>query len=98
MYYLDQKLFKPAMILLSIPFVPNIIALIIASTIFLKIELLVILFIILIVYIFILIVLYKASRNKKHYLLIQNDNMEICFNDIFKGETKLNLYYSEIKK
>lgn len=96
MYYLDQKVFKPAIILLSIPFIPSIIALIIASSMFFKAEVLIILCSILIVYFSIVIILFIVSRKKKHYLHVQDDKVKIMFNDVFTGETKLELYYSDI--
>ena len=59
MYYLEQKQFKPAMILFGIPFIPCIIGLVIANILLNKIELLVILSIIIGVYLIIVIILWK---------------------------------------
>ena len=49
MYYLDEKQFKPMIILFSIPFIPCIIGLIIANILLFKIELLIMLSIITII-------------------------------------------------
>ena len=43
MYYLDEKQFKPAMILFGIPFIPCIIGLIIVNVLLFEIKLLIML-------------------------------------------------------
>ena len=72
MYYLEQKQFKPAMILFGIPFIPCIIGLAIANILLFKIKLLVILSIIIGVYLIIVIILWKLSKRKNHYLLLKD--------------------------
>ncbi len=98
MYYLEQKQFKPSMILLGIPFIPCIIGLIIANIMLLKIELLIMLFIILGIYLVIVIILWKLSKRKNHYLLIKDNVMELKFCDFIYGKTKLQLQFDEIIK
>lgn len=96
MYYLEQKQFKPSMILLGILFVPCIIGLIIANVMLLDFELLIILFIIIVIYLMIIIILWKISRNKNHYILIKDNIMELKFLDSFNGETKFELKFDDI--
>lgn len=96
MYYLEQKQFKPAMILFSIPFIPCIIGLVIANIFLFKIELLVILSIIIGVYLIIDIILWKLSKNKKHYLLLKDQEIELKFCDSINGEVKLEVQFEEI--
>lgn len=98
MYYLEQKQFKPAMILLGIPFVPCIIGLIIANVMLLKIELLIMLFIILGIYLIIVILLWKLSKRKNQYISIKENVMELVFHDFMNGKTKLELQFDEIIK
>ena len=98
MYYLEQKQFKPAMILFGIPFIPCIIGLIIANIMLLKIELLIMLFVILGSYLIIVIILWKLSKRKNHYLLIKDNVMELEIYDSIYGKTKLELQFDEIIK
>ena len=97
MYYLENKQFKPAMILFGIPFIPSIIGLIIANIMVFEIELLIVLLLVLVVYITIVLILWKISKRKNHYLLLKNDEIEIVFHDFFNGKTKLELPYNKIK-
>lgn len=96
MYYLEQKQFKPAMILLSIPFVPCISGLIIANILLLKIELLIMLSIIIGIYLIIVIILWKLSKRKKHYLLLKDHMIELEFYDSTSGKVKLEVQFDEI--
>lgn len=98
MYYLDQKQFKPTMILFGIPFVPCIIGLIIANIMLLKIEWLIMLFIILSIYLIIVIISWKLSKRKNYYLLIKDNIMELNFYDSINGKTKLELQFGEVIK
>lgn len=98
MYYLEQKQFKPAMILLGIPFIPCIIGLIIANIMLYKIELLIWLLILLGIYITMVIILWKFSKRKNHYLLIKDDVVELEFFDSFDSRIKLELKFDQITK
>ena len=96
MYYLEQKQFKPAMILFVIPFIPCIIGLIIANILLFKIELLIMLSIIIGVYLIIVIISWKLSKRKTHYLLIKDNIIELEFHDFINGKTKLELQFKEM--
>ncbi|MBS5853550.1 MAG: SoxR reducing system RseC family protein [Bacilli bacterium] len=96
MYYLEQKQFKPAMILFGIPFIPCIIGLVIANILLNKIELLVILSIIIGVYLIIVSILWKLSKRKNHYLLLKDHEIELEFYDSFNGKIKLEVQFEEI--
>ena len=96
MYYLEQKLFKPAMILFGIPFIPCIIGLAIANILLFKIKLLVILSIIIGVYLIIVIILWKLSKRKNHYLLLKDHEIELEFYDSINGKVKLEVQFEEI--
>lgn len=98
MYYLEQKQFKPAMILFGIPFIPCIIGLIIANIMLYKVELLIMLLIILTVFLTIVIILWKLSKRKKQYLLLKDNEIELEFYDSINGKTKLVLQFNQIKK
>lgn len=98
MYFLEQKQFKPAMILFGIPFIPCIIGLIIANIMFFEIELLIMLMVILLIYLSIVLILMKLSKRKNHYLLLKDDIVEIVFHDFDKGITKLEIPFNKIKK
>ena len=96
MYYLEQKQFKPAMILFGIPFIPCIIGLIIVNIMSFKIELLIMLLIILGIYLTLVIILWKLSIRKKQYLFIEDKVMKLEFYDSINGKTKLELQFDEI--
>lgn len=96
MYYLEQKQFKPAMILFSIPFIPCIIGLIIANIMLLKIELFIILVIIIGIYLTIIVILLKISRRKTYYLLIKDNIIELEFHDFINNKTKIELQFKEM--
>lgn len=96
MYYLEQKQFKPAMILFGIPFIPCIIGLIIANILLFKIELLIILLIIIGVYLTIVIILWKLSKRKNHYLLLKDNIIELEFYDSISGNVILKIQFDEI--
>ena len=96
MYYLEQKQFKPAMILFVIPFIPCIIGLIIANILLFKIELLIMLSIIIGVNLIIVIILWKLSKRKKHYLLLKDNEIKLEFLDSVKGKIKLEVQFDEI--
>lgn len=96
MYYLEQKQFKPAMILLGIPFIPCIIGLIIVTIMSFEIELLIMLLIILGIYLIMIIILLKLSKRKKYYLFIEDNVMRLEFCDSINGENKLELQFDEI--
>lgn len=96
MYYLEQKQFKPAMILFGIPFIPCIIGLIIANILLIKVELLIMLTIIIGVYLIIVIILWKLSKRKNHYLLLKDYEIELVFYDSIKGKVKLEVQFYEI--
>ncbi len=96
MYYLEQKQFKPAMILFGIPFIPCIIGLIIANLLLFKLELLIMLSIIIGVYLIIVIILWKLSKRKNHYLLLKDNEIELEFVDSIKGKIKLEVQFDEI--
>lgn len=96
MYYLEQKQFKPAMILFGIPFIPCIIGLIIANILLFKIELLVILLVIIVVYLIIVIILRKLSKRKNHYLLLKDYEIKLEFYDFINKKVNLEIKFSEI--
>ena len=96
MYYLEQKQFKPAMILLGIPFIPAIIGLIIANIFLFKVQLFIILLAIIGIYLIMVACLWKLSQRKKHYLLVKDNAIEIQCYDSISGETKLELPFEEI--
>lgn len=96
MYYLEQKQFKPAMILFGIPFIPCIIGLIIANILLFKIELFVILLIIIGVYLVIVIILWKLSKKKNHYLSLKDNEIELEFYDFINKKVKLEVRFDEI--
>lgn len=96
MYYLEQKQFKPAMILFGIPFIPCIIGLVIANILLFKIELLIMLSIIFGAYLIIVIILWKLSKRKNHYLLLKDYEIELEFYDSINGKVKLEVQFDEI--
>ena len=96
MYYLEQKQFKPAMILFGIFFIPCIIGIVIANILQFKIELLIILSIIIGVYLIIVIILWKLSKRKNHYLLLKDHEIELEFYDSINGKVKLEVQFEEI--
>lgn len=98
MYYLEQKQFKPAMILFGIPFMPCIIGLTIANIMTFKVELLIMLLIILTIYLTIAIILWKLFKRKNHYLLVKDNEIELKFDDFVKGRIKLELPFDQITK
>lgn len=98
MYYLEQKQFKPAMILFGIPFIPCIIGLIVANVILFKVELLIILLTVLSVYLTIVFILWKLSKRKNHYLLLKKDGLDISFHDFTNGKVQLELSFDQITK
>ena len=98
MYYLEQKQFKPAMILFGIPFIPCIIGLIIANVLSFKIELMIMLLIIVGIYFTIVIILWKLSKRKNHYILLKENLIELEFCDFISGQVKLELQFDEIIK
>jgi len=98
MYYLEQKQFKPAMILFGIPFIPCIIGLIIANVLSFKIELMIMLLIIVGIYFIIAIILWKLSKRKNHYILLKENLIELEFCDFISGQVKLELQFDEIIK
>ena len=50
MYYLEQKQFKPAMVLFGLLFIPILIGINIANVVFFRVELLIVSLVVLIVY------------------------------------------------
>lgn len=96
MYYLEQKQFKPSMILFGILFIPYIIGLIIANIMLFEIELLIILLMIIGIYLTIVIIFWKLSKRKEKYILIKDNIMELEFLDFISGKTKLELQFDEI--
>lgn len=98
MYYLEQKQFKPAMILFGIPFIPCIIGLIIANIMLFKIELLIMSLIILTIYLTIVFILWKLSKRKRYYLLVKDGSVELEFYDFVDGKIKLELEFNQVIK
>ncbi len=96
MYYLDEKQFKPAMILFGIPFIPCIIGLIIVNVLLFEIKLLIMLLIIIGIYLTIVTILWKLSKRKNHYLLLKDNEIELEFFDSIKGKIKLEVQFDEI--
>lgn len=98
MYYLEQKQFKPAMILFGIPFIPCIVGLIIANIILFKIELFILLLVIIFIYVIAVMSFWKLSRRQNHYICVKESNIELEFCDFVNGETKLELQFNQITK
>ena len=98
MYYLEQKQFKPEMVLFGILFIPCIFGLVIANIMLFKIQLLVILLIVLAIYLTLVFVLWKLSKRKNYYFSIMDDRVEIVFHDFTIGKTKLELQFNQIVK
>ena len=96
MYYLDQKQFKPEMILFGIFFIPCIIGIVIANILQFKIELLIILSIIIGIYLIVVVIIWKQSKRKKHYLLLKDHEIELEFFDYINGEEKIEIRFEEI--
>ena len=97
MYYLQQKQFKPAMILHSIVFVPCIVGLLIGNIVSFNMILFITLLVLSAIYAALISFLWKMSKNKGHYLLLKSEGIEITFLDIYEGQAKINLPYDQIK-
>lgn len=98
MYYLEQKQFKPGMILLGIPFIPCIIGLVIVNIKLFKIELLIMLLTVSVIYLTIILVLWKISKKREKYLLLKDNKIELGIYDPAIGKTKLEIEYNQIIK
>lgn len=98
MYYLDEKQFKPAMILFGILFIPSIIGLLIFNIVNFEIGLFILLLAFLFIYIGIILIVWKTSKRREHYLLLNDEGVEIVFYDSLDGKKKLELSFCQIKK
>ena len=98
MHYLNKNQFKPAVIFFSMLFLPPIIALIIAYAVVLEIVLLIIMLSFSLVYIAIIITMLCISKNKKWFILIEEDYVQIQYLDNFQGEINIKINYEEIKQ
>ena len=96
MYYLDEKQFKPAMILFGIPFIPCIIGLIIVNVLLFEIKLLIMLLIIIGIYLTIVTILWKLSKRRNHYFLIKDNVIEFGIYDSINGKVKLEVEFDKI--
>lgn len=98
MYYLDQKQFKPALILFSVFFIPTILSLIVALSFLFEVELLIILFAIVALYLMLILVLWRISVRKTHCLSICEDSITINYPNVNDGKGILKLSITQIKK
>ena len=98
MYFLEQKQFKPLMILLGIPFIPCIIGLICINIMDFNFNYLFILLIILLIYLTLIFVLWRLSKKKNNYILVKDDKVELEFHDSFEGKIKMELKSNQISK
>lgn len=98
MYYLEEKQFKPAIIMFSILFIPIIVAVTIAISFSYQIELLVILFVVILVYLTLTFIIWRISARKTYYLQVNKETINICYPNINNENCKLELLYKEIKK
>ena len=98
MYYLEQKQFKPAMVLFGLLFIPILIGINIANVVFFRVELLIVSLVVLIVYLSIILFFWRLSKRKEHYLLINKNGVEILFHDSIRGKIKVELSFEQIIK
>ena len=98
MYYLEQKQFKPAMVLFGLLFIPILIGINIANVVFFRVELLIVSLVVLIVYLSIILFFWRLSKRKEHYLLINKNGVEILFHDSISGKIKVELSFEQIIK
>lgn len=98
MYYLNKNQLLPSVVFFSTLILPFIIALIIAYAVEPKIEILLILLSLSLVYVVIILVMFCISRQKKWFILVEDESVQIRYLDNFKGDTKIRLKYEEIKQ
>lgn len=96
MYYLDEKQFKPEMILFGILFIPCIIGLIIVNVLLFEIKLLIMLLIIIGIYLTIVTILWKLSKRRNHYFLIKDNVIELGIYDSINGKVKTEVEFDKI--
>lgn len=96
MYYLDEKQFKPMLIILSVIFLPFIVLLGIIMFLDFELIILVIELSILIIYIMLIFILRKDSKSKGNYLIIHDEMFEIYYPNIGEGTHKLKINFCDI--
>ena len=100
MYYLEQKQFKPAMILCGILFIPAIIALMLLNILSFQIQLLIILISFVLIYMLVVWIFWKISKNKDFYFRVKHQTIELVYHGTFtkNAKIKLELSFDQIKK
>ena len=100
MIYLNKKQFLPATILISIVFLPIILALIFISIYHHTFQPLLITGILLFIYLFLIFCFFKIAQSKKKYLIFNDNGLEICCGSKYcdKNTGIWKISYSEIEK
>lgn len=78
MIYLNKKQFLPAMILISIMFVPIMLMLTCLCLFYNVFQPFLIIGILLVTYLLLIFCFFKISKSTKNYLIINNDGLDIC--------------------
>ena len=98
MIYLNKSILKPLLIICSFLFVPPIIMLIISCILFNEVQLYVILCCFVLLYIFSFWIVIRESKNKKYYLKICNDSLEILYPNLTSNGEVLSVKITDIEK
>lgn len=96
MYYLNEKEFKPMLIFFSFLFLPPIILLGVILVLNFQLIILAIELSILIIYIMLIFIIRKVSKNKKNYLIIHDEMLEIYYPNIGEGTNTLKVNFCDI--
>lgn len=99
MFDLDSKEYKSIGIVFSVIFfIPLLIAILVGVCLTRDIVLLITLIVMMVVYIAFILILFRLSKKKEHYLLIQDNGIYVCYKELSGLDEKLEIPYSEMKE
>lgn len=98
MIYLNKAILKPLSIFISVIFIPSIILITICCFLIKEIQVFIILCCFVLAYILAMCLTIKESRNKKYYLKVNNDSLEIAYPNLTRKDEVLSVRFIDIEK
>lgn len=98
MIYLNKAILTPLLIFMSFIFIPAIILITISCFLIKEIQIYIVLCCFVLAYLLAICIVIKESKNKKYYLKVNNDSLEISYPNITNKSEVLSVKFTDIEK